>query len=153
MIRADRSTTYPPDGLLARDRYRGLRGGQVISLGAESAGLLVKPEVARRQLEAETRAPGPPIGPTAGLEPVGGVTSGATPGTTGTSVGGIVTARRPRRFHGTVRLDPARVGRDASRIADEVIAHLAGQVDADVTVTLEIDASLPRVPRSRWCAP
>jgi hypothetical protein len=48
-----------------------------------------------------------------------------------------------RRFHGTVQLDPARVGRDASRIADEVIAHLAGQVGAEVSVTLEIEANLP----------
>ncbi len=48
------------------------------------------------------------------------------------------------RFHGTVNLDPAkRVGRDASRIADEVIAHLAGQVGAEVTVTLEVEAKLP----------
>lgn len=49
----------------------------------------------------------------------------------------------PRRFHGTVRLNPARVGRDASQIADEVIAHLAGLVGAEVTVTLEIDVSIP----------
>ena len=42
------------------------------------------------------------------------------------------------------KLEPARVGRDASRIADEVIAHLGGQVGAEVTVTLEIEASLPR---------
>jgi BioD-like phosphotransacetylase family protein len=42
-----------------------------------------------------------------------------------------------------VQLDPARVGRDASRIADEVIAHLVGQVGAEVTVTPEIEASLP----------
>ena len=41
-----------------------------------------------------------------------------------------------------MRLDPARVGRDASRIADEVIAHLVGQVGAEVTVTIEIEASL-----------
>ena len=40
-------------------------------------------------------------------------------------------------------LDPTRVGRDASRIADEVIAHLAAPVGAEVTVTLEIEASLP----------
>ena len=39
-------------------------------------------------------------------------------------------------------LDPTRVGRDASRIADEVIAHLAGQVGSEVTVTLEIEATL-----------
>jgi len=48
-----------------------------------------------------------------------------------------------RRFYGTVRLDPARVGRDAGRIAEEVIAHLAGQPGVEVTVTLEIDARLP----------
>jgi hypothetical protein len=42
-----------------------------------------------------------------------------------------------------VTLDAARVGRDASRIADEVIAHLAGLVGATVTVTLEIDAEVP----------
>jgi hypothetical protein len=48
-----------------------------------------------------------------------------------------------RRFHGTVCLDAARVGRDAGRIAEEVIAHLAGQPGAEVTVTLEIEARLP----------
>lgn len=43
-----------------------------------------------------------------------------------------------------MRLDPARVGRDAGRIAEEAaIAHLAGQPGAEVTVTLEIDARLP----------
>jgi hypothetical protein len=48
-----------------------------------------------------------------------------------------------RRFHGSVRLDSARVGRDAGRIAEEVIAHLLGQMGAEVAVTLEIDARLP----------
>src|SRR5207248_11614505 len=50
---------------------------------------------------------------------------------------------RPKRFHGTVSLDPARVGRDAGRIADEVIAHLAGLVGSRVKVTLEIEAEIP----------
>ena len=49
----------------------------------------------------------------------------------------------PKRFHGTVPLDPARVGRDAGRIAEEVIAHLVGLVGATVTVTLEIEAEIP----------
>jgi len=49
----------------------------------------------------------------------------------------------PTRFHGTVTVDPARVGRDASRIADEVVAHLAGLVGATVTVTLEVDVTIP----------
>lgn len=42
-----------------------------------------------------------------------------------------------------MQLDPARVGRDASKIADEVIAHLAGLMGASVTVTLEIEAQIP----------
>ena len=47
-----------------------------------------------------------------------------------------------KRFHGTVNLDPTRVGRDAGRIADEVVAHLAGLVGANVNVTLEISADV-----------
>jgi BioD-like phosphotransacetylase family protein len=49
----------------------------------------------------------------------------------------------PKRFHGTVTLDAARVGRDASRVAEEVIAHLTGLVGAKVTVTLEVEAQIP----------
>ena len=50
---------------------------------------------------------------------------------------------QPTRFHGSVSLDATRAGRDASRIADEVITHLAGLVRANVTVTLEIAAEIP----------
>ena len=38
---------------------------------------------------------------------------------------------------------PTRVGRDASQIAQEVIAHLVGLVGADVMVTIDIEAKLP----------
>ena len=40
-------------------------------------------------------------------------------------------------------LDATRTGRDAGRIADEVITHLAGLVGANVKVTLEIEADIP----------
>ena len=43
-----------------------------------------------------------------------------------------------RRFHGSVELDPMRLGRDAGRIADEVISHLEGLVGSEVEITLEI---------------
>jgi len=114
----------------AAGRYRGLRGGQVVPRQPESAALLVKPAVARRQMDAET--PAPPPGPGPGPGPRQGPAPSPQP-----------PERRLQRFHGTVSLDPARVGRDASRIAEEVIAHLAGQVGAEVTVTLEIEARLP----------
>src|SRR2546426_10606326 len=113
-------------------RYRGLRGGQVVPISAESAALLVKPDVAQRQMDAETPAPPPGPSPAPGPGPRPGPTSPPP-----------APERRLRRFHGTVSLDPARVGRDASRIAEEVIAHLAGQVGAEVTVTLEVEARLP----------
>ncbi len=40
-------------------------------------------------------------------------------------------------------LDPARGGRDAGRIAEEVISHLAGLVGAEVAVTLETTGRVP----------
>ncbi len=48
-----------------------------------------------------------------------------------------------KRFHGSVVLDNTRAGRGAGRIADEVIAHLAGLVGTKVKVTLEIEAEIP----------
>jgi hypothetical protein len=126
-------------------RYLGLRGGQVVALSPDSTGVLVKPDVARRQMEAEAPGAGPSNG---GSTEIG--TGTAAPGAHGTSTGapGAAGAGRsakpaPRRFHGTVSLDPARAGRDAGRIADEVIAHLAGLVGARVQVTLEIEAEIP----------
>jgi hypothetical protein len=50
---------------------------------------------------------------------------------------------QPRRYHGTVTLEPARVGRDAGRVADEVLTHLVGLVGSSVRVTLEIEAEIP----------
>ncbi len=132
-------------------RYLGLRGGQMVSVSADSSGLLVKPDVAKRQMDAEMAATSPSGAPEGGTGTgaaggaAGGVPGGTQPGSGGTTAGtipGPAPAPRPHRFHGTVRLDPTRVGRDASRIADEVIAHLAGQVGAEVTVTLEIEATL-----------
>jgi len=40
-------------------------------------------------------------------------------------------------------LNATRVGRDAGQIAEEVIAHLEGLPGARVTVTIEIEATLP----------
>ena len=124
-------------------RYRGLRGGQLVSLpDADAPGLLVKPDVARRQLDAEKPQPG------GGGEAVRPGTEGEDPAPGGGPGPGVPppgtpTAIQPARFHGTVPLDSARVGRDAGRIADEVISHLSGLVGAKVTVTLEIQAEVP----------
>ena len=95
--------------------------------------MVVKPEVARRQLDAEQPdvrpRPSPEPGPRP--EPPPGDESDPAP------------AAQPTRFHGTVQLDTMRAGRNASQIADEVVAHLAGLPRAKVTVTLEIAAEIP----------
>jgi len=123
-------------------RYRGLRGGQAIVLSdAGAPGLLVNPVVARRQLDAEKVKPSddaPSAAPSADAERATATKPVVGPGATSAPV-----AAQLKRFHGSVTLDPTRVGRDASRIADEVIAHLAGLVGAKVTVTLEIEAEIP----------
>src|SRR5690606_22315064 len=112
-------------------RYRGLRAGEGISLSPDApAGLLVRPEVAKRQLEAEL-VPRPVPGGGEGGQPV-------TSGQTGVSVAGVVVApgaeQQPapltqsvlRRFYGRAALGPTRAGRDAAQIAQEIIAHLVG---------------------------
>jgi hypothetical protein len=141
--------TWPQDSFAyaesydeAAGRYRGLCSGRNLNIADHNApGLVVKPEVALKQLDSEVAVPtnkgssGQPGeergGPREGGETVvdGKTTPPAVP--------------KPRRYHGTVSLDPTRVGRDAGRIADEVIAHLAGLVGSTVTVTLEIDAEIP----------
>ena len=127
----------------AEAKYLGLRCGPdensatILSPDGD-AGMLVKPDAAQKQRDAEK-----PPAPAAGTVTV-------PPGGTTQPPGGI---RQPddkqppapaplKRFHGAVTLDAARVGLDASNIAKEVIAHLTGLPKADVTVTLEIHAEI-----------
>lgn len=130
-------------------RYQGLRGGSLVNLvDPHATGLVVKPEVASRQLDAERKEPEPGgTGPGTGAAAGGGAATGT--GTGAGSVGGSISGgtpsarSRPKRFHGSVSLDANRVGRDAGKIAEEVIAHLVGLVGAQVSVTLEIAANVP----------
>jgi predicted AAA+ superfamily ATPase len=124
-------------------RYRGLQfGRQVNRVEADSQALLVRPEAARRQLEAERAAATTSEPQTAGSATIGSPAS-QPPGTSTSAPGVASPPARPKRFHGTVTLDATRVGRDASRVADEVITHLGGLVGAQVKVTLEIEAEVP----------
>lgn len=123
----------------AAGRYRGLLAGQQVVLSdASSTGLLVRPDVARPQLEAEAARPVP--GATAGSPDGDGAPAPAGPPAGGG--GKPALPPRPKRYHGTVELDASRVGRDAGRIADEVVSHLVGLVGAQVRVTLEIEAEV-----------
>jgi predicted AAA+ superfamily ATPase len=114
-------------------RYRGLRTSAHITITGDDPSLLVRPDAARRQIEQETgKRPGEDSerDRTDKEERIDKISDKTEP-------------RKPKRYHGTVTLDSARVGRDASRVADEVVTHLAGLVGASVRVTLEIEAEIP----------
>ena len=48
-----------------------------------------------------------------------------------------------KRFHASVTLDPDRVGRDAGRIADEILSYLSALAGAKVKVIMEIEVQTP----------
>jgi predicted AAA+ superfamily ATPase len=130
----------------AAGRYRGLRCGQLVDVSTENlAGLLVRPEPALKQHETEKAA-------SAGNVAVGGESVSSDTSLESPPVGATVAGARvpqpaappqPKRFHGSVSLDPTRIGRDASRIADEVLSHLVGLVGSTARVTLEIEVEIP----------
>ncbi|MBN8477381.1 MAG: DUF499 domain-containing protein [Burkholderiales bacterium] len=121
----------------AAGRYVGLRGGQTVAIASgQLSGLLVKPEVAAAQLDAE-RTPSRPGAGVAGSppSPVASDEAGGKPGP--------APRLAPTRYYGAATLDSERVLRDAGKIAEEVVAHLVKLVGARVTVTMEIEANVP----------
>ena len=115
-------------------RYRGLRYGQNHRLSAEDNGLVVKPEAASRHTEEV-----PPSAPPDSKPVSGGQDPGVSPGT----VNPPPSRPRTQGFYARASLDPIRVGENAARIAQEVIAHLTPLPGAQVEVVLEIKAVLP----------
>jgi predicted AAA+ superfamily ATPase len=119
-----------------KSAYLGLRVGLAVRVSADSGGVLVKPDVAARQFDAERK-------PVPGLPP-------HEPGEDDPNrpdAPHLPPAEQPRRllrrFHGSVSLDPDRLGRDAGRVAEEIVQHLTTLKQARVTLTIEIDADLP----------
>ncbi len=134
--------TWRQDGFAYADvvdgttgRFVGLRAGEVLVL-ADPIGLLVRPDVAEAQMEADRAArPDATV-----ANPTGSAYAGTgTPG----RITDPVEAKLLRRFFGAVELDPTRLSRDASEVGEAVVAHLNGLVGAKVQVTLEIHAEIP----------
>lgn len=131
-----------------KKRYRGLRAGQLANVAIDGQSVLVKPDVATAQFAAEAQAaalapatagvPGVPADTPAGAKRPAGGAAGPGP-----AVEPPPAASQPHRFHGSVGLDPARLGRDAGKIAEEVLQHLSLLPGAKVEVTLEISAEAP----------
>jgi len=134
----------------ARGRYLGLRSGQATRVLADGGALLVRPEVAAAQMAADQQQAQAATGGVSASDATGGAgvsIGGATilGGGRASGGGGIVREPAPiiRRFHGSVTIDPLRLGRDASQIAEEVVQHFTRVPGARVEITLEIQADLP----------
>lgn len=120
------------------DRYLGLKAGSAGQITLSSSAVLVKPEVAAEQLEKEK----------AGVTDRDDEGTGPPDRGTGTDSdsdndGPGTEEDVPRRFYGSVTMDPVRLTSSADEIAREVLQHLTGVKDADVSVTLDIRATLP----------
>ncbi|MFQ5631671.1 MAG: ATP-binding protein, partial [bacterium] len=127
-----------------KQKYRGLKAGQAGSVLLDEHAVIVKPEAAQRQLDVEaiqmTRDEGPGLPGTSKKDTeaeAGGASSTRDKTLTPEE------AARPKRFYGTVTLDPLRIARDAGQIAQEIIQHLTSLQQAKVQITLEIRAEIP----------
>lgn len=117
-------------GVADDGKYVGLTFGSTPpGIYYDDSSVLVKPEVAQKQLDAEALKVAPITEGEDAEEGIAPVVEGVS--------------GQPRRFHATVTIDPTRLARDAGQIAEEVVQHLASLVGAEVEVTLEIQVRIP----------
>ena len=83
------------------------------------------------------------VGTSVGTGTGTGMGSGAGTGTGAVLDTRAAGSRPPRRFFGTVRLDPDRAGRDMGTVAEEVLQYLTTLPGAEVEVSVEISAKVP----------
>jgi predicted AAA+ superfamily ATPase len=119
-----------------KSTYEGLTLAKSATIDLRGDGLLVRRDVAEKQLRAEEQRPVEPTGDgsrsgdggTGEREP----TSGPGPQQPG-----------PRRFFGVITLDATRPGPQISQIAQAIVAELSRVGGTRVTLRLDIDAEAP----------
>ncbi len=121
----------------------------------DSSSLLVKPEVAQRQLDEEERKREEDERKRREREGSGdgGGAGGGTDGGGLVDGGGTDTEDEegdndeeillPNRVYVSASLNPDRVGRDAGKIADEILSHLSALSGSNLKVSIEIEAEVP----------
>ncbi|MGA2502167.1 MAG: AAA+ family ATPase, partial [Tepidisphaeraceae bacterium] len=129
----------------ANSRYVGLQAGRIgIVVTDDPNSVVVKPSVAQKQLAAERppAMPGQPAAPAA----AGGDSTAPPPGEESrpsTKPPVPQPTPLPKRFFGTVIVDAQRINRDIGTLAAEISHHLAKLPNAEVQVTVEIQADAP----------
>ena len=113
--------------------YQGLTMGQPFTLYFDDKALIVKPEIARKQLDEERAAQRRDEAPTMPIRDT-------TPGTqTSIPLPDDPPLSKPKtRYFGTKQIDPKRPMRDLSQIVEEIVTRLAAEPGTDLAITLEI---------------
>ncbi len=140
-LRSREYFAYSNGVMTADGRYQGLQWGSAgIVVYLDSVSLLIKPDIAQKQTTADAVAK-PSLSQLTNSIQQGSplLAEIETAGTATLKVSQIA----PTRFHATVQLDASRIGRDAGRIAEEVIQHLTAILGSHVEVTFEIEAQIP----------
>jgi len=143
------------------NRYLGLKTGELLSsLTVTAQNVLVKPEVAQAQLDADAAskvAMMPQSETQPRTNPVvaerGGNASAGEEGyahqnalaPSSSSLPALPKDKEPQfhRFYGSVKLNPRMMAGDAGKIMEEVVAHLTSLSKAGIEVTLEIQGTMP----------
>lgn len=122
----------------AKQRYIGLQAGRIINARLSKESLVVKPDVAARQLEEESVAEPREVVSIAGKPLPDG-----TPEKPGTRTDKVGSKPLPKRFFGTVKLDPHKMATQAGQINSEIISHMTGLVGSEAEVILDITITMP----------
>lgn len=115
--------------------YAGLRWQQPADVHFDDLALIVRPDVAQAQQDAE-REPPLNIDPPPIIDPIN-----PDPDPDPDPPPPPPSPKPKTRYYGSVQIDPQRAMRDLNQIADEVILRLASLPGADVSITVEIEAS------------
>ena len=118
-------------------RYLNLKAGVRSSVIIDSQSLIVKPDAANKQIEADKVE----REKTKGISETGG---GKEAGKGAQGVEGAKPPARPTRFYGTVHLDPLRLKKELDNVADEIVQHITALAGTEVEITLEIQARIPQ---------
>lgn len=148
-------TAYGQDG----DKYTGFHVGEG-NVQLDDTLLLIEPNAAGEYAAALQRAKD--AEEAARLAAEGAATTGSSSGastisgTTSQTTGGTVTGRgtgpvgpgptppsKPKSFHGSIQIKPSTAKMHLVQVAEEIISILAGDPNANLEITLEINAEFP----------
>ena len=132
-------------GAYSGSRYVDLQFNKTL-MSINQSDLLVKAQVAMKQIVAEQKeTPPQPGGQPGGEQPGPGGTPGGEPpaGPGGTPGPGPQPAKDNTHFFMSAKLDTTRVNRDVNDYVQEIIQHLMAVEGSDVELTLEVNVNAP----------